>query len=84
MHKIHRSDNTQGEIVAALRKACVSVWVIGRPVDLLTYYRGRWLPLEIKTRSKLRMDQEAQTKLLATYAVPVVRSAQEALDAVMR
>ena len=82
-------DSSQAEIVAALRQACVTVWIIGQPCDLLTYYRGKWQPLECKppdttkkgTR-RLRSDQERQTEFLAAYAVPVVRTPREALIAV--
>ncbi len=55
-------DSSQGEIVDALRKAGAEVWIIGQPVDLLTYYRGRWLPMEAKppTHKRGRADQAAQ------------------------
>ena len=83
-------DATQGEIFDALRKAGVQVWIIGKPCDLLTYYRGRWLPLECKPADttkkgtkRLRTDQERQTEFLTAYAVPVVRTAQAALAAVL-
>jgi hypothetical protein len=86
-------DSSQAEIVAALRSAGVHVEIIGRPVDLLTYYRGRWLPLEtkpaaepgirVKTRAvRRRNDQERQEAFCHTFGVPIVRTAQEALAAV--
>lgn len=88
-------DSTQGEIVSALRSIGCTVWIIGEPCDLLTYYRKRWLPLEVKpapepgvrvkTRAiRHRNDQERQSSFVATFAVPVVRTAQEALQAVTR
>jgi hypothetical protein len=82
--RMTRPDASQGEIVAALRHACVTVWIIGRPCDLLTFYRGRWLPLECKPEGhkRPRRDQETQSEFLAIYAVPVVRTAIEALEAV--
>jgi hypothetical protein len=84
MMRALKVDRNQGEIVAALRQACVTVWIIGRPCDLLTYYRGKWLPLEIKEPNfkRHRKDQESQTEFLTTYAVPVVKDALEALQAV--
>lgn len=90
-------DSSQGPIVAALRSAGIAVWVIGTPVDLLTYYPPlkRWRPLEVKpapepgilvkTRAvRIRKDQERQAAFIATYAVPVVRTVQEAIEAITR
>lgn len=79
-----RVDSTQRAIVAALRKAGVRVFVIGRPVDLLTYHRGRWQPLECKptTHKRGRADQAEQEAVLAECAIPKVRTAEEALKAV--
>jgi hypothetical protein len=77
-----RPDGVQDEIVEALRKAGVFVAVIGRPVDLLTYYRGKWLPLELKRTGRPRKDQAAQWAFTGTYGVPVVTTALEALAVV--
>lgn len=83
--KMTRPDATQAKIVRELRQACVFVWVIGQPCDLLTYYRGRWLPLECKPeKPKKRTDQPDQAKFVTDYAVPVVRSFEEAYAAVIR
>lgn len=43
-----RVDENQAEIVAAMREAGASVWVIGLPVDLLVGYAGRWALVEVK------------------------------------
>lgn len=71
---IHRSDANQGEIVKALRKCGVKCWTLGgrgRP-DLLTYWHGRYLPLEVKTeKGELRESQK-------DAPWPVVRSFEEA------
>jgi hypothetical protein len=86
-------DSSQAEIVAALRKAGVRVWIISEPCDLLTLYRGVWLPLEckpapqpgirVKYRAiRTRYDQERQEEFMATTGTPRVRTAQEALQAV--
>lgn len=75
-------DATQAEIVAALRKEGVSVWIISTPVDLLTLYCGVWRPLECKPLKRNRNDQEAQDQFLRTTGVKRVRSPQEALAAV--
>lgn len=76
-----RVDDTQREIVHGLRKAGVLVWIIGRPVDLLTFHRGNWKPMEIKTTHKFRADQEEQNQLVADCAIPRVTNLDEALKA---
>jgi hypothetical protein len=88
--RMTRPDSNQSQIVDALRQASATVWVIGQPCDLLTYFRGRWQPLEIKPpdttkkgTKRLRCDQERQTEFLRAYAVPVVRTVQDALTAVV-
>lgn len=82
-------DASQGPIVAALRSAGIAVWVIGTPCDLLTYYAPakRWRPLECKPedpKNRNRKDQDEQRTFIATYAVPVVRTVQEAIEAITR
>lgn len=77
-----RADLNQSDIVGALRKVGASVWIIGSPVDLLTLYRGRWLPMEVKgLRIRPRRDQEKQTAFLALTRCPVVRNPEEAIAA---
>lgn len=76
-------DSNQPEIVEALRRVGVSVWVIGEPCDLLTRFRGRWQPLEVKRENaKPRKDQARQQEFLRVHEVPVVRTVDEALKAV--
>jgi hypothetical protein len=88
-------DSSQEAIVKALRKAGVDVYVIGRPVDLLCYVRGSWKLLEAKAapepgiRVKLkaphkRKDQVKQDEFIARYKVPVVRTPQEAVAAIIQ
>lgn len=85
MRYANRKDTTQSRIVAALRGAGVRVEIIGQPVDLLTLYRGRWLPMECKTPVKgqyrPRRDQKAQQAFIAETGCPVVTSPEEALAA---
>jgi hypothetical protein len=85
LRRIHRSDSSQAAIVDALRKAGVTVFVIGKPVDLLTHYRGKWLPLECKpaTHKRARSDQSEQEALLTECGIPKVRTPEEALRAVL-
>jgi Holliday junction resolvase len=81
-----RKDASQDAIVNALRKAGVKVWIIGRPCDLLTLYRGKWLPLECKTakggKLRLRKDQAEQAAFCEETGVPYVTNDVEALKAV--
>ena len=82
-----RPDATQNSVVAGLRQAGITVWIIGQPCDLLTFYPPlkRWRPLEVKpAKERARKDQDTQTTFLATFAVPIVRSAQEAIAAVLQ
>lgn len=73
--------------MSGLREAYISVWIIGEPCDLLTYYPTlkRWRPLEAKpVKRRKRRDQEEQSAFLDTYDVPIVRTALEAIQAVTR
>jgi len=82
-----KSDTNQDEIVSALRKVGILVAIIGRPVDLLTYYpaKRRFLPLEIKRAKKRpRKEQEAQNAFIGATGCPVVTSALAAIEAVTR
>lgn len=83
---IHRSDASQSSIVEALRNAGALVWIIGRPCDLLTFYRGRWLPIEVKTltatgKRRKRKDQAKQDEFIAKTGTPVVGTPEQALEA---
>jgi hypothetical protein len=80
-----RPDANQGEIVQKLRDAGVIVEIIGQPVDLLCYYAGRFIPLEVKStdpHNRNRKDQERQRNFLAATGCKVVTTALEALAAV--
>jgi hypothetical protein len=82
-----RKDTAQREIVEALEAVNCEVWIIERPCDLLTHFRGRWLPLECKTpkangKVRKRNDQAEQTQTLERTRIPVVTTPLEALKAV--
>lgn len=49
MRHAARVDANQAEIVAALREAGASVWIIGLPVDLLVGFNGHSVLMEVKT-----------------------------------
>jgi hypothetical protein len=59
-----RTDSNQAEIVAVLRAAGCSVWIIGLPVDLLVGLAGRTVLVEVKTTTgKKKPRQAAYTPL---------------------
>lgn len=87
-----RVDSNQAEIVAALREAGASVWIIGLPVDLLVGYAGRSMLVEVKTLTgKLNPKPSRHTQLQKDFMLswrggPVatvtdVRGALNALEA---
>ncbi len=87
-----RRDQNERAIVRALEKAGALVFQVseaGLP-DLLTYFRGRWLPVEIKRERLRRSLSDRHGKSLtpsqcATYAVapfPIVQTPEEALKAI--
>jgi hypothetical protein len=77
-----KTDATQREIVDGLRRCGVQVWVISKPCDLLTLYRGKWLPLETKATPYVDKRQEEQIKFLKDTGTPVVRTFPAAYEAV--
>jgi hypothetical protein len=82
-----RKDATQRLIIQALEAVNCEVWVIERPCDLLTLYRGRWLPIECKTpqpngKVRQRADQVDQAVTLQRARIPVVTTPVEALRAI--
>lgn len=82
-----RKDISQQAIVEALEAVGCEVWIIERPCDLLTNFRGRWLPIECKTpqrngRARKRSDQAEQTALIERTRIPVVTTPIEALRAI--
>lgn len=82
-----RKDAVQKDIIAALESVGCEVWVIEKPVDLLTNFRGQWMPLECKTpqkngKARKRNDQAEQTETIERTRIPVVTTPLEALKAI--
>jgi hypothetical protein len=85
-----KKDSVQAEIVKALRQCGVTVFIVNHEAlpDLLTYWRGRWLPIEIKTERRRRTlsDRGGATLTPAqceTYRVapfPIVKTVDQALS----
>lgn len=76
-----RKDKTQEAIVKALRKAGVKVWILDTPCDLLTYWAGLWMPLEVKSDEKSRLTDE-QKRMERECGLKIVTTPEEALRAV--
>lgn len=81
----HRADNNQAEIVKALRAAGCSVYIIGRPFDLLTYApRIRETIIADCKKDPKEPWTEAQKEFIANWKGPWYRwhSVEEALQTV--
>ncbi len=84
-----KRDKSEPAIIQALEQVGAEVWALDKPCDLLTLYRGRWQPLEVKTpygkrEPKARVDkrQVEQNEFLASTRIPVVTTPLEALQAI--
>ena len=90
MRRAARVDDTQREIVAALRAIGATVWVIGLPVDLLVGYRGQTTCIECKSLTgkrapKAKRYTELQESFLSSWRggpVATVTDAESAIRAV--
>jgi hypothetical protein len=73
-------DLLQIDIVYGLLQLGVVVCILNQEgvPDLLTFWQGRWLPLQITTDS--RALTQAQTELYQAAPFPVVRSLEDALS----
>lgn len=60
MRRIHRSDANRAELVAFARACGITVFDIGRPVDLLVIIRGEWFPVELKSKDGKYTDAQKE------------------------
>lgn len=74
-----RRDLAEAGIVDALEAMGCLVYRLDVPADLLVYWRGRWVVLEVK--AKKRNDQPKQDAFRALTGVPVVADAEQAMKA---
>ena len=84
---VHRKDEVQDDIVAALRKIGATVYIIGRPVDLLVGFQARNFLFDCKKLGWTRKDLTPfQKEFIATWRgqVRVVSSAEEAITVVTK
>lgn len=77
-----RRDETEPDIVDALEGAGAQVERLDRPCDLLVRFRGRVLVLEVDGITKYRKREERQKRFLHEWAVPLVKTPEEALLAI--
>lgn len=90
MRRAARTDKNQDEIVRTLRQMGVSVEIIGKPVDLLVWFRGETSLMEVKNPSRTSEQPQSrwtkdQVEFIARWPgkVHVVQSVGEAVEALM-
>lgn len=83
MRRAAKVDANQGPIVDALRKAGVSVEVIGKPVDLLIHSRLGTALMEVKNPDTDWRLTKDQVEFIARWPGPIhiVKNVNEALTA---
>jgi hypothetical protein len=82
--RARKVDKAQREVIDALERVGVQVWVIQEPCDLLTLCRGIWLPLEVKTPGVyVDKRQLRQQEFLKSTGTPIVKSATQAVEVVI-
>ncbi len=82
----HRSDLNQPDIITALKKIGATVYVIGRPVDLLVGYRSHNFLLEVKNLGGKNKKTDFQDKFIKEWKgqVRICHSAEEAIELVTK
>lgn len=85
MRRAANIDKNQPAIVSALRQLGIAVEIIGKPVDLLCWHRGRYYLLEVKNPDGFDRITKEQAEFMARWpgAVFIVRSVEEAIRAVV-
>ncbi len=80
----HRSDLNQPDIITALKKIGATVYVIGRPVDLLVGYRSQNYLLECKNLGGRNKKTPFQEEFIRDWKgqVRICHSAEEAIKLV--
>lgn len=78
-----RRDQNEPEIRRALEAVGAIIFDMDEPADLLVRFRGSWFVLEVKVaKGKLTAAQVEARELLDSRAIPVVRTAAEAWQAI--
>jgi len=80
----HRTDLNQPDIITALKRIGATVYVIGRPVDLLVGYRSHNYLLECKNLGGRNKKTPAQEDFFRDWKgqVRICHSAEEAIKLV--
>jgi hypothetical protein len=84
LRRAARVDENQTEIVDGLRRACIQVEVIGKPLDLLVCHRGETSLMEIKNPNGWRLTKD-QVEFIARWPgkIHIVETLDEALKALL-
>ena len=82
-----KRDTAEAGIVAALRSIGCDVWLLSTPCDLLvrrhTWPPGQFMALEVKSLvRKPDARQKAQTQFLHTTGTRIVRTPEQAIEAI--
>jgi len=78
----HRSDNNQKQIIKALELIGCSVYVIGRPTDLLVGLAKKNYLLECKSKAGIKTPFQKEFFKMWQGQVQEVRSPQQAIQVV--
>ena len=85
MRRAANIDKNQPAIVLTLRSLGVAVEIIGKPVDLLCWHRGKYYLLEVKNPDGFDRLTKEQVEFIERWPgeVHIVRSVDEAVRAVL-
>jgi len=84
MRRANRKDSVHKSIVEGLRAHGVAVADMPDPGDVLTYFNGRFIPIEFKsdkrTRNYTKEATALQEKRAAVMPIPIAHTLAEALS----
>jgi hypothetical protein len=85
MRRAAKVDANQSAVIAALKAACVSVEVVGKPVDLLLCCRGVTSLMEVKNPDGKDQLTKDQVEFIARWPgqVHIARTPEEAVRMVL-
>lgn len=79
-----KRDKTEAEIVSALQQVGAHVMRLSAPSvpDLAVYFRSQWFMLDAKSKRGKLTDLQNWNETISPDAVQVVRSVEQALEAI--
>jgi len=85
MRRAAKVDANQTAIVRELRAIGVSVWILGKPLDLLICHRGETSVMEVKNPEGKNRYTNDQIDFMAEWPgrIYTVRSPQDAVEQVL-